>query len=267
MSKHADRPIGIFDSGVGGLTVVSQIIRAMPNENIVYFGDCARAPYGDRTPEQLAHFSRQIIDFLTSKNIKALVVACGTISARIFDAVLTMTDVPTIGMVAPAVEAVLDATVSGKMAVLATAGTIASRAHQTAINAQMPDAVVAGISCPLFVPLVEEGWTDGQVPFLVAQKYLAPLKDSGIDTVLLGCTHYPLLADSIASAAPPDTKIIDPAFALAENLKTRLAAQGLLRAKTTQPAFQFYISGRKEKFEEIAARVLGHEFEANVVKF
>jgi len=266
MRNRADAPIGVFDSGVGGLTVARQIVAAMPHEEIVYFGDCLRAPYGDRGPEQLADFSRQIVDFLTAKGVKALVVACGTISARIFETVAQMTDVPIIGMVKPGVDAALTATKTGRIGVLATAGTVASGAHKAAISAKRPDANVFAVACPLFVPLVEEGWFDGDVADLVAKKYVSALENSGADAVLLGCTHYPLLACAIEKALPPGVAVIDPAIALADSLKGILAEQNLLREDGEKPTHQFYISGGKEKFDGILKMIFGQKYEAKIVK-
>ena len=268
MSEINNMPIGVFDSGVGGLTVVKQIMAAMPHENMIYFGDCARAPYGDRPSEQLAEFSRQIIDFLSQYSVKALVVACGTISARIFDTVANMTDVPIIGMVAPGASAAANATKTGKIGVMATAGTIASGAHKAAITAQLPAAQVFGVACPLFVPLVEEGWVDGDIPYLVAQKYADALAGCDVDTVLLGCTHYPLLWQGIKKALPNGVCIIDPAVNVAEDLKKSLHHHDILRKPNNKkpPQHRFYVSGSKEKFDKMTNIILGQAYDANIIK-
>jgi len=246
---------------VGGLTVARQIMTALPHSKLVYFGDSLRAPYGGRRPEELVQFSREIIDFLHSKNVAALVVACGTISATIFDDVKQMTDVPIMGMLDAGVEAALDATKSERIGIIATAGTIASRAHERAIVAKNPDAKVFAMPCPLFVPLVEEGWLDNDVAQLVAQKYLAQLAENDIDTLILGCTHYPLLIDSIKAALPVDIKIIDPAVRLAEDL-----AKMILDSPSTQPNHEFYVSGNKDKFDQISYIALNKSFDAKEMR-
>lgn len=265
-NKLNSRPIGIFDSGVGGLTVARQIFEALPNEEIVYLGDSLRAPYGDRPPDVLAAFSREIIDFLLKHSIKALVVACGTISAKIFDQVQQMCDLPVQGMVPPGVKAALAATKTGRIGVVATAGTVASQAHKAAIHALRPDASVVAVACPLFVPLAEEGWLDNPVAEMTAQIYMSAFKNSGIDTLLLGCTHYPLLISSIKKALPGDVAIIDPAATLAQNLKKTLESNGLLKTDQAAPSHRFYITAGKEKFDKISRLALGRKFEASVVK-
>lgn len=258
-------PIGVFDSGVGGLTVVRKILESLPGEEIIYFGDNLRAPYGGREPQVLAAFSREIMDFLLGQGVKAIVVACGTISARIFNQVVAMTDLPIVGMVNPAVEAALDATINGRIGVAATAGTISSCAHERAIKAGKTDAAVFGVACPLFVPLVEEGWLNNQVADLVAETYLSGLKDKGIDTILLGCTHYPLLLDSIKKAVGNEVIVVDPAVRLAADFREKLAALGLLRNRDEPPKHRLYVSGDKEKFDKIATLVLGSNFAAEVL--
>jgi len=258
-----NRPIGIFDSGVGGLTVVKQILQHLPNESIVYLGDCARAPYGDRDNQTLAALSRQIIDFLLNFDIKALVVACGTISARIFDQVQAMVNIPIIGMVAPAVRAAVNATNNGRIGVIATAGTIDSNAHKAAITALRPEMQVWGVACPLFVPLTEEGWHSGEIADLTAKAYLAGFDGHDIDTLLLGCTHYPLLTASITKALPQNVSIIDPAVGLAHDVQALLDSGGLQGTTPAPP--RFFVTGMKDKFDKIARVALGGNFAAEKV--
>jgi len=255
-----NRPIGIFDSGVGGLTVARQIMAAMPQKRLVYFGDSLRAPYGSRQPEELVRFSRQIIDFLLTKDIGALVVACGTISATVFDEIKQMVDIPIMGMLDAAVDAAADTTKTGRIGLIATAGTVASRAHEKAILAKQPDAELVGISCPLFVPLAEEGWLDNDVAKLTAQAYLKNLGQSGIDTLILGCTHYPLLLESIKAALPANISIIDPAVRLAQDLAAMIDSAG-----ESAPQHEFYASGNKDKFDEMSYIALGKSYNAKVV--
>ncbi|MCL2375810.1 MAG: glutamate racemase [Defluviitaleaceae bacterium] len=255
-----NKPIGIFDSGVGGLTVARQIMRAASSCKLIYFGDSLRAPYGDRRPEELIEFSREIIDFLLSKDIGALVVACGTISATVFDDVRKMVDIPIFGMVEAAVEAALSTTETGRIGLVATAGTVAGRAHEKAIKARRPDAAVKAVACPLFVPLVEEGWLDNDVANAAAKIYLADFADHKIDTLILGCTHYPLLINSIKAAIPADIKIIDPAAKLAENVAKTMTGTG-----EANPQHEFYVSGNKDKFDKISYIVLGKPCDAQIV--
>jgi len=255
-----NRPIGIFDSGVGGLTVARQIMAAMPQKRMVYFGDSLRAPYGSRQPEELVRFSRQIIDFLMTKDIGALVVACGTISATVFDEIKQMVDIPIMGMLDAAVDAAVDTTKTGRIGLIATAGTVASRAHEKAILAKQPDAELVGIPCPLFVPLAEEGWLDNDVAKLTAQAYLKNLGQSGIDTLILGCTHYPLLIESIKAALPANISIIDPAVRLAQDLAAMIDSAG-----ESAPQHEFYASGNKDKFDEMSYIALGKSYNAKVV--
>ena len=260
--------IGVFDSGVGGLTVAGQVMELLPNEQIIYFGDCLRAPYGDRSPEELTQFSREIVDFLLAQGIKALVVACGTISARVFDVVEGMVDMPVMGMVAPAARAAVDVTKTGHIGVIATSGTAASGAHKAAITHLRPDTTVAAVACPLFVPLAEEGWTDNGVTDLAAQVYMENFNfaKSGVDTMVLGCTHYPLLINSITKALPKGVAVVDPAVILARDLKEVLEKGGLLRGDNLPPEHRLFVSGNKEKFDKMSEMVLCKRLDSAVVK-
>ena len=251
-----DRPIGVFDSGVGGLTVAKEIIQALPNESIVYFGDSLRMPYGERDADDLEQLSRRIITFLMSKNIKALVVACGSISAKIFERVKRQVppDFPIFEMVSPAISAALDATKNGKIGVLATAGTVASGTHEKLLKNVLPNAEITAVAAPLFAPLIEEGWVDNEVARLTAQIYLKPFENSGIDTLLLACTHFPLMHGAIAAALPTNVKIIDPSKRLAADARKVLYFDD---NATPPPEHQFFVTAKKEKFDKIAEMVLG----------
>ena len=263
-----DKAIGIFDSGVGGLTVARQIMTKLPHKKLVYFGDSLRAPYGSRRPEELILFSREIIDFLMARDIGTLVVACGTISATVFDVVQKMADMPTAGMLDAAVDAALETTKTGCIGLVATTGTIASRAHEAAIAAKRPDVTLKAVACPLFVPLVEEGWLDNDVARLAAKKYLAEFDNSGIDTLILGCTHYPLLMESIKAALSADIIIVDPAVKLAEDLADIVGQNGDATGQSPHlpPAHEFFVSGNKNKFEEMSYIALGRPFDARVIR-
>ena len=192
-------PIGVFDSGVGGLTVAREIFRNLPNEKIIYFGDTARVPYGNKSPETIIRYSKQISEFLISRHVKAIVIACNTASAMALDAVQATTDIPVIGVVKPGADAAVNATVSGRIGVIGTIGTIASGLYDKYIKEIMPSAQVFGKACPLFCPLVEEGMLDDSVTVEMIHRYLDCLiKENDIDTLVLGCTHYPLIRTVIA---------------------------------------------------------------------
>ncbi|MCL2855918.1 MAG: glutamate racemase [Defluviitaleaceae bacterium] len=247
------KPIGIFDSGVGGLTVVREIMTTLPHQPLVYFGDCFRAPYGDRNDEELMEFSRRIVRFLLSKDVGAVVVACGTISARIFEQVRAFVppNIPVYGMLAAGVQAVVETSKNGKIGVIATEGTVNSGTFEHSIVAARPDATVKSVACPLFVPLVEEGWVDNEVADLTAQIYMRELEDSGIDALLLGCTHYPLLSPSIAKALPQGVTLVNPAGYVAQALQ-----RDGFGAEDGDGSYDFYVSGKKERFDKIAKIIL-----------
>src|SRR5512146_2652664 len=212
------KAIGIFDSGIGGLTVLKQIVATLPGENIIYLGDTARVPYGIRSPETVTRYSFENTSFLLSQEIKLLVVACNTASAISLEAVKKEYPLPVIGVLEPGARAAVAATRSGKVAVIGTEATIGSGAYEKAIRKIAPDAEVISLACPLFVPLAEEGWTDNDVARLVAEKYLSPLRGSGIDTLVLGCTHYPRLKPVIAGAVGPAVALIDSASETAKEV-------------------------------------------------
>jgi glutamate racemase len=205
------KAIGIFDSGIGGLTVLKEIIAKLPEENTIYLGDTARVPYGIRSPETVTRYSFENTRFLLSQEIKMLVVACNTASAVSLDAVKKEFPLPIIGVLEPGARAAVAATKTRKVGVIGTEATINSGAYEKAIKKLRADIEVFSLPCPLFVPLVEEGWTENEVTELVARKYLATLKDRRIDTLVLGCTHYPLLKGVITRAMGPEVKLIDSA--------------------------------------------------------
>ncbi len=252
-------PIGVFDSGVGGLTVAREIMRQMPNERIIYFGDTARVPYGSKSKETIIRFSRQIIRFLQSKGVKALVVACNTASALALEEIQPELDLPIIGVLKPGAKAAAGATKNGKIGVIATESTIASQLYTKVIQSHAPRAQVFGKACPLFVPLVEEGWLNDPVTKEVAERYLDPLTKSGIDALIMGCTHYPLLTSVLQQVAGPQVRLIDPAYETTRELKALLADCGLLNDGRKLPEgdlHQFYVSDAAEKFRKLANFIL-----------
>jgi len=250
-------PIGVFDSGVGGLTVVRELLRQLPAESILYVGDTARVPYGPKSPDTVRRYSREIADFLCEQGVKAVVVACNTATAHALESLRAELPVPVIGVVEPGARAAVAASRSRHIGVIGTAGTINSFAYERAIRAMAPDAVITSRACPLFVPLVEEGWTDHEVTRLVAREYLQPLANAGVDTLVLGCTHYPLLKPLIAEVLGPDVRLIDSAEETAAETRRVLAERGLLAGDTKPPAYRFVASDAPAQFLRLAQRFLG----------
>ena len=255
--KHA--PIGVFDSGVGGLTVVREIMRQIPNERIVYFGDTARVPYGNKSRETVTRYSRQIVRFLQSHQIKTIVVACNTASAYALDEIEKEVDIPMIGVVKPGAKTATEVTRNGKIGVIGTAATIDSKLYSRYIKELNSDATIYGKACPLFVPLVEEGLWQDPVTDEIAGRYLSELIDIGIDTLILGCTHYPLIRSTIARIMGEGVTLVNPAYETARELKEMLEEKDLLNDK--KPAlgenqYQFYVSDTAEKFKNFANSII-----------
>ena len=257
MSENADRPIGVFDSGIGGLTVVAEIMRQLPNEGIVYFGDTARLPYGPKSEETVTRFAIQDTNLLLRHHVKMVVVACNTASSMARDALHSEFDVPIVGVIRPGALAAVSSTLAGKIGVIGTEGTIGSHAYQREIRRLDREAVVLEKSCPLFVPLAEEGWTDREVTLVIAHEYLTPLRDAGVDVVVLGCTHYPILKTTIAKVFGPTVKLIDSAEETAREVAGRLSSLGLLRESEAPPIHRFLVSDVPHRFREQAERFLG----------
>jgi glutamate racemase len=252
-----ERPIGIFDSGVGGLTVVKEIMKALPRESIIYLGDTARVPYGIRSPETVLRYSRENARFLISEGIKLLVIACNTSSSVSLQHLRQSLDVPVIGVIEPGARAAVAKTKNGRIAVIGTETTIRSNAYEQAIKAINGSVEVRGIACPLFVPLIEEGWIDGEVIRLVAERYLSPLKYDNFDTLVLGCTHYPIIKHVIAETV--EAGLIDSAIETAREVKKVLEANDMLNRSGGQPSRRFFVTDAPEKFREMGRRFLGHE--------
>ena len=249
--------IGIFDSGVGGLTVLREIFRALPQEDTIYFGDTARVPYGTKSPETVARYAREITSFLVRRDIKLLVVACNTASAVALNALKREFPIPVVGVIEPGARRAVDVTRSGRIGVIGTAGTIKSSAYTRAIKRLMPSAEVLTRACPLFVPLAEEGWTDNQVARLTARSYLQELKDSGVDTLVLGCTHYPLLKPIIAETMGTDVVLVDSAEETARTVVEILTKKKLLRPDAEKGNHHYYVSDIPAGFIRVGNRFLG----------
>jgi len=256
-------PIGVFDSGVGGLTVAREIMRHLPNENLVYFGDTARVPYGSKSKETIIRYSRQILRFLASQEIKAVVIACNTASALALDVVREEIDIPIIGVIVPGARAAVYATENKKIGVVGTEATIRSKMYTKIMTDMDPDVAVIGKACPLFVPLVEEGFAKHKVTEDVIDYYLASMKDIGLDTMILGCTHYPLLRSRIKAYMGEDISIVNPAYETAMDIKEILRSQGLLNEgqEDAVPSYEFYVSDAADKFKEFANSILPYDID------
>lgn len=255
-------PIGVFDSGVGGLTVAREIFRNLPNEKIVYFGDTARVPYGNKSAETIIRYSREICRFLISKNVKAIVVACNTASALALDTIQKEFDIPIIGVVEPGAAAAVKATRSGSIGVIGTSSTVSSGLYDKCIRSLNPYASIFSQACPLFVNLVEEGMIDDPVTVTMIHRYLDNmLKKDNIDTLILGCTHYPLLRKVIGREIGGDITLVNPAYETAQALIRLLDSRGL-SSESGPVAFcdhEFYVSDATEKFQEFARNDLGFD--------
>lgn len=248
--------IGVFDSGVGGLTVAREIIRQLPEESITYFGDTARVPYGSKSKDTIIRYSRQIIRFLKTKNVKAIVVACNTASAFALDTIEKEIDIPIIGVVKPGAKSAVESTKNKRIGIIGTEGTIKSELYTQYIYSIDPEITVVGKACPLFVPLVEEGMLHDSVTDEVASRYLESMKEENIDSLILGCTHYPLLRSTVGKIMGPEVNLVNPAYETAISLDGLLRQNGIRADKDAKPEYEFYVSDAEEKFKEFANSIM-----------
>ncbi len=266
----SDSPIGVFDSGLGGLTVVRAIRERLPGEHIVYLGDTARVPYGTRSADTVVRYALTCGRALAAHGIKLMVVACNTVSAVAIDMLRVELDVPVLGVIEPGARAAARATTRGRIGVLATVGTVASGAYPRAVAAADTRAEVLQQPAPLLVPLAEEGWLEGEVPELAARRYLEPLALAGIDTLVLGCTHYPLLAPVIERQATSllgrAIPIVDSGVACAAELTTLLDDRRLRRAASHGGSLRLFVTDRPGKFADVATRFLGADLEGLAIE-
>ncbi len=254
-----DAPIGVFDSGVGGLTVFREIMRQMPNEKIIYFGDTARVPYGSKSQETVTRFSEQIVRFLQTFQVKTIVVACNTASAYALDALEKNLDIPIIGVVKPGAKVAAEATRNGRIGVIATEATIGSGIYSRYIKELNRSVTIYGKACPLFVPLVEEGLLQDPVTEEIARRYLAELIDTDIDTLILGCTHYPLIRSTLAGVVGDKVTLVNPAYETALELKAMLKKLELLNEEAPglgSDRYRFYVSDKADKFVRFANSII-----------
>ena len=253
-------PVGVFDSGVGGLTVAREIMRNLPSEKIVYFGDTARVPYGSKSKDTVIRYSSQIVHFLREQNVKAIVIACNTASAFALEAVQDKLDIPVIGVIEAGAR-VAEETNNKRVGVIGTVGTVGSGIHESYLKRLDPEITVIGKACPLFVPLVEEGWLHDPVTVEVASRYLQELKDEQVDTLILGCTHYPLIRSTIQEVMGEKVRLVNPAYETALELKSLLTKMDLLSSGEQQAEFpyRFYVSDLADEFKEFANSILPYD--------
>lgn len=264
--NFSNLPLGVFDSGAGGLTVVKEIFQQLPNEKIVYFGDTARVPYGTKSKETVTRFSLEIVNFLLKKKVKLIIVACNTASAYALDELKKkFKKIPIIGVIEPGTRAALEKTSTGRIGLIGTEGTIRSRTYERTfkkLNLRESKTTLKVFShpCPLFVPLVEEGWFTKEATYQIAEEYLSPLKKEKIDILLLGCTHYPLLKEVIQKTVGDKVKLIDSASETIKEVKKILTEKNLLRGNRIAPRHLFYVSDAPEKFQSLSKHFLGSDY-------
>jgi glutamate racemase len=258
------RAIGVFDSGIGGLTVLKALRETLPHEDFIYLGDTARTPYGTKSNEVILRYSRENSEFLLAKGIKLLVIACNTSSAVGLDQIAAETIVPVVGVIEPGAHSAVEASRSGKIGVIGTEATIASGAYTRAIRALRPRSEIYTRACPLLVPLVEEGWLDNEIARRTVEHYLASLSESGIDTLLLGCTHYPLLADLIAEVLGPRVQLVDSAVSTAAAVHERLDSLSLAQSRSHRGRESFFVTEAPERFIRVGRRFIGGAVESAV---
>ncbi len=252
-----NRPIGVFDSGLGGLTVVKELIDELPNEDIIYFGDTARIPYGTRSKEIVEKYSSQCVRFLETQNVKMVVVACNTVSSCCLHVLRSKFHIPILGVIEPGAQAAVAATNNNRIGIIGTEGTISSRAYEKAILSYAPNTSIYSKACSLFVPIVEEGWANTEIAYLTAKKYLDTIKAMEIDTLVLGCTHFPLLAKVIQTVMGDGVTLINPAEGTALNVKQILTESDMLNLDENKGVYSFFVSDFGQKFEQIGSNFLG----------
>lgn len=258
-------PIGVFDSGLGGLTVAKEIFNLLPSEDVVYFGDVGRYPYGPRSKEIIIQFSRQDTGFLLEQNVKMIVVACNTASALALEQIQQEYEIELLGVIEPGARSAVATTRNGVVGVIGTRGTVTSNSYAKAIENLDPKVKVFSMACPLFVPLVEEGYLDREASYLIAEDYLAPFRTNGIDTLVLGCTHYPLLKPIIRRVLGDELTLIDSATETAKEVEKYLKVSNQLTSHQKGGSHKFYVSDIPDQFARTARHFLGREVE-NVIR-
>jgi glutamate racemase len=260
LNAEPNSPLGVFDSGVGGLTVVRALRELLPNESIIYLGDTARVPYGSKSPDTIRRFSVEDAQFLISRGVKAVIVACNTATAHALPTLETTFRLPIIGVLEPGVEATLADPSCQRVGIIGTAGTIRSCAYQHGLAMRRPDLQIHAVATPLLAPFVEEGWVDQPSTKMVLREYLKPLIERGIDTLVLGCTHYPLLVPAIRRVLGQKVRLVDSALTCAAHVKVRLEALNLLRTAKSKPTLEIHLTDLSEQFENLARQFLNADF-------
>jgi len=263
---NPELPIGLFDSGFGGLTVMREVMRVLPRENLIYLGDTAHLPYGNKSPQAVLRYALDNAAFLLEKKIKLLMIPCHTACSHALETLQNKLSIPVIGVIQPGFELLLKSTKTSRIAVLGTSSTIESGIYQKLIAQKAPHAKLSAISCPLFVPLIEEGFFDHPSAELIAHQYLNCLKEKEIDAVLLGCTHYPLIKPVLQKVLGTHVKLIEPAASCAAQAYEYLSSAGLLNAQKEKPIYQFYATDDPEKFRNFAPFFLGSSIEKVLLK-
>jgi len=253
-----EKPIGVFDSGIGGLTVVKRIAAALPEENIVYFGDTARVPYGSKSNDTVIEYSIEDAKFLMQKNVKAIVVACNTASSIAMNELKKNFNVPIIGMIEPGSQTAVNTSKNNRIGVIGTRATISNKAYSKKIRELKPDIQVFEKACPLFVPLAEEGWIDHKATYEIAEEYLHELRDENIDTLVLGCTHYPILSKVIQEVIGENVTLVDSGIVAAEMIREELYRTDLHTNSYSVGNQELYVSDIPTKFKEVAELFLGN---------
>jgi len=257
-----NRPIGVFDSGFGGLTVLKEIMSSMPGESLVYFGDNGRAPYGNKSKETVLKYTFQDIRFLLNQDIKMMVIACNTMSAISIKQVKNTFDIPVIEVIEPGATAAVMGTKSKRVGVIGTTNTVNSGVYENAINNIDSEIQVFSKACPLFVPLAEEGWWENDIAERVAREYLTPFKENNIDTLVLGCTHYPILYNTIKKVVGPEVKLVSSAQEVARVVKKLIEENDMARNPEVEPVYRYYTSDDVKVFESFGSRILEKEIQA-----
>jgi glutamate racemase len=258
---NKSNPIGIFDSGIGGLTVIKSLDSSLANENIIYFGDTARVPYGSKSNQKVIEYSVQDAKYLLSKNVKMIVVACNTASSIALESLRKEFNIPILGMIEPGAKAAIKATKNKRIGVIGTEATISNKAYSTALLKKDNSLQVFEKACPLFVPLAEEGWVDHKATKIIAEEYLSELKKEKIDTLILGCTHYPILRNVIQEVIGKNVKLIDSGSAASVEVEDYLSGRGLRNSSNNLGLQQYYVSDVPRKFKEMAEIFLGRKID------
>jgi len=260
-----NQPIGIFDSGIGGLTVTKEIVKTLPQESIIYIGDTARVPYGPRSDEVITKFALEMVNFLLKRKVKFLVVACNTISAVAYSKIKKFSPVPVLGVLKPAVFKAARISKTGRIGVIGTDGTIKSNAYGELLKKIRPDATIISCACPLFVPIAEEGLNKHKAAKLIAKEYLKELIKARVDTLILGCTHYPLLYKAISETVGDEVILVDSSVPTTEMLKARLTEAKLL-GKNRKPTLEFYVTDAPDRVQKVAGRFFGEKLNGRLKK-